>query len=96
MWHWGAPTKGEGYNESMMEIDIDRCFEEGTEEHAAMWQDLDRIADHLTTLRDADVPVLWRPMHEFDGEWFWWGKGAAGGSCGCGERCSIISPRNEN
>lgn len=75
MWHWGAPTKGEGYEQSKMAIDIDHCFQPGTEEHTAMWNDLRRIADHLTELRDANVPVLWRPMHEFDGEWFWYGKG---------------------
>ena len=75
MWHWGAPTKGEGYRESKKRIDIDRCFEKGTAEHAAMWADLERIANHLTALRDAGVPVLWRPMHEFDGGWFWYGKG---------------------
>jgi hypothetical protein len=40
-----------------------------------MWSDLERIADHLTELRDANVPVLWRPMHECDGDWFWYGKG---------------------
>lgn len=72
MWHWGAPSKGEGYNQSKMAIDIDRCFEPGTAEHTAMWKDLRRIADHLTELRDAKVPVLWRPMHECDGNWFWW------------------------
>ena len=75
MWHWGAPTKGEGYEQSKMTIDIDRCFEAGTPEHTAMWGDLKRIGDHLTELRDAGVPILWRPMHEFDGAWFWYGKG---------------------
>jgi hypothetical protein len=75
MWHWGAPTKGEGYRQSKMTIDFDRCFEPGSAEHAAMRKDLERIADQLTKLRDAHVPVLWRPMHEFDGEWFWYGKG---------------------
>jgi O-glycosyl hydrolase len=75
MWHWGAPTKGEGYEQSKMRIDINRCFQEGTEEHRLMWEDLKRIADHLTVLRDAHVPVLWRPMHECDGDWFWYGKG---------------------
>ena len=42
-----------------------------------MWKDLGRIADHLTELRDANVPILWRPMHEFDGGWFWYGKGGS-------------------
>lgn len=75
MWHWGAPGKGEGYEQSKMEIDINRCFQEGTVEYEAMWNDLKRIADWLTILRDAHVPVLWRPMHECDGNWFWYGKG---------------------
>lgn len=75
MWHWGAPTKGEGYDQSKMAIDISRCFEDGTCEQAVMWTDLERIADHLTELRDAGVPVLWRPLHEFDGGWFWYGMG---------------------
>ena len=39
-----------------------------------MWADLKRIADSLTVLRDAKVPILWRPMHECDGNWFWYGK----------------------
>ena len=75
MWHWGAPTKGEGYEQSKMKIDIERCFQEGTDEHKAMWDDLKRIANWLTVLRDANVPILWRPMHEFEGGWFWYGKG---------------------
>lgn len=75
MWHWGAPTKGEGYEQSKMTIDVAQCFVEGSPENKAMWTDLKRVADWLTLLRDAKVPVLWRPMHEFDGKWFWYGKG---------------------
>lgn len=75
MWHWGAPSRGEGYQQSQETIDIDRCFQSGTPENLAMWNDLRRIADQLVKLRDANVPVLWRPMHEMDGGWFWYGKG---------------------
>lgn len=81
MWHWGAPGKGPGYPNSKKEIDIDRCFIDGSEENKAMWADLRRIADHLTVLRDANVPVLWRPLHECDGDWFWYGKGTAKQFC---------------
>lgn len=81
MWHWGAPGKGPGYENSKKKIDIDRCFLEGTEENKAMWADLKRIADHLTVLRDAKVPVLWRPLHECDGDWFWYGKGTSAQFC---------------
>lgn len=81
MWHWGAPSIGEGYENSKKKIDIERCFQEGTPEYEAMWSDLKRIADWLTVLRDANVPVLWRPMHECDGDWFWYGKGTGEQFC---------------
>jgi mannan endo-1,4-beta-mannosidase len=32
------------------------------------------IAFFLKQLKNAGVPVLWRPYHEMNGEWFWWGK----------------------
>lgn len=39
----------------------------------ATWaQMLAEIADSLVELRDAGVPVLWRPLHELNGGWFWW------------------------
>ncbi len=34
---------------------------------------VDVIAFFLRQLRDARVPVLWRPYHEMNGDWFWWG-----------------------
>jgi mannan endo-1,4-beta-mannosidase len=37
------------------------------------WCDqVDVIAGYLKQLRDARVPVLWRPYHEINGRWFWW------------------------
>jgi mannan endo-1,4-beta-mannosidase len=38
------------------------------------WQrQVDVIAGYLRQLRDAHVPVLFRPYHEMNGGWFWWG-----------------------
>jgi mannan endo-1,4-beta-mannosidase len=38
------------------------------------WCDqVDVIAAFLKQLQDARVPVLWRPYHEMNGDWFWWG-----------------------
>lgn len=34
---------------------------------------VDTIAGYLKQLQDAHVPVLWRPYHEMNGDWFWWG-----------------------
>jgi mannan endo-1,4-beta-mannosidase len=40
--------------------------------------DIDRIAQELRRLQDANVPVLWRPLHEASGGWFWWGTSREG------------------
>ena len=74
-WHWGAPTLGTGYEASKRAIDINQALTPGTVLNKAMMADLDRTAAELTKLRDAHVPVLWRPFHELNGNWFWWGKG---------------------
>lgn len=33
---------------------------------------IDVVAEYLKQLQDAHVPVLWRPYHEINGDWFWW------------------------
>ena len=35
--------------------------------------DIDEIAEELTKLENLDIPVLWRPLYEGGGEWYWWG-----------------------
>lgn len=42
-------------------------------DYQLLMRDIDAIAVELKKLSDADVPVLWRPLHEADGGWFWWG-----------------------
>jgi hypothetical protein len=74
MWHWGAPGIGSGYENSKKAIDIDKCFEQGTPEYKAFWKELDEKAKLLKKLKRAHVPVLWRPFHELNGDWFWWSK----------------------
>jgi hypothetical protein len=34
---------------------------------------MDTAAVYLRQLQDAGIPVLWRPMHENNGAFFWWG-----------------------
>ena len=38
---------------------------------------MDKAAEALQELKEENIPVLWRPFHEFDGAWFWWGKGGS-------------------
>jgi mannan endo-1,4-beta-mannosidase len=35
---------------------------------------LDEIAERLGYLQSKGVVVLWRPFHEMNGDWFWWGR----------------------
>lgn len=76
-WHWGSPTVGQGYENSKKPFDIDKALTLGTTENIAMLKDLDVVAAELAKLRDQNVPILWRPFHEFTGTWFWWGMGGA-------------------
>lgn len=40
---------------------------------------LDNVAMALAQLRDAGVVVLWRPLHEMNGDFFWWSAGPDAG-----------------
>jgi mannan endo-1,4-beta-mannosidase len=46
----------------------------GTEIYRQWARQVDTIAFYLKQLQDAKVPVLWRPYHEMNGDWFWWGE----------------------
>ena len=45
----------------------------GTALHQKWCAQVDAIALFLRQLEAAHVPVLWRPYHEMNGDWFWWG-----------------------
>lgn len=36
-------------------------------------RDIDAIGTQLQKFQAAGVPVIWRPLHEAQGGWFWWG-----------------------
>lgn len=50
----------------------------GTSENIVVNADLKKLAGYLSLLQDAGIPVLFRPLHEANGDfqwgaWFWWG-----------------------
>jgi len=74
------PKKGEPAPEKLTTVQgqlTDEQFKDvltpGTELHKRWCAQVDTIAGFLKQLQDANVPVLWRPYHEMNGEWFWWG-----------------------
>jgi len=81
-WHWFSPTEGSlstsTFNTTSTAFDISKAVQAGTPENAATLRDIDAIAVQLKRLQAAGIPVLWRPLHEAGGGWFWWGaKGPA-------------------
>ncbi len=89
-WHWNAPSglldvPGKewyrGFYTDATTFDLAAALADpDSAEYALLLRDIDAIAFQLQRLEDAGVPVLWRPLHEAGGGWFWWGaKGAEAG-----------------
>ena len=81
-WHWNVPLEEgsddvafyvESANPKFTTFSISKALEDGTWENEKLLADIDLIAGELTKLKEADVPILWRPLHEAEGGWFWWG-----------------------
>ena len=80
MWHQGRPTDEPpfGWKESIQGKLTDGQWKElitpGTALHTKWLAQIDVIAGYLKQLQDVHIPVLWRPYHEMNGIWFWWGN----------------------
>lgn len=90
-WHWKDPmmdveafyTESSG-NTPFTTFSITKAYDEKNEkwktdsdEYKAIVRDLEMIADSLLTLQEAGVALMWRPLHEAAGKWFWWGTDGA-------------------
>ena len=73
--HWFSPIGGhdKSFYAKNTHFDANRILIENTPERKAFFHDMDVIAEQLKKFQEADIPVLWRPFHESDGDWFWWG-----------------------
>ena len=79
-WHWLAPEKyitGTWYSAFRPEevkMNLTAIMNGKDEEGLALLRkDIDNIAQQLLIMQEAGVPILWRPLHEASGGWFWWG-----------------------
>ncbi|MGN0690107.1 MAG: glycosyl hydrolase [Oscillospiraceae bacterium] len=73
--HWFSPLGGrdKSFYAKNTDFDAEKILTEGTPERTAFYNDMNIIGSELKKFKDADIPILWRPFHEADGEWFWWG-----------------------
>lgn len=76
-WHWHSPSGGQAgtntFYTNSTTFDVSKAVTVGTTEYTAVIRDIDSIATQLKKLQAAGVPVMWRPLHEAGGAWFWWG-----------------------
>jgi len=89
-WHWRAPLGKREFYTKDTDFDAARAATLGTPEYEAALRDMDAIAEQLKLLQAAHVPVLWRPFHEANGRWFWWG---AAGPDACNKLWRIMYDR---
>ena len=83
-WHWAFPSTMSDYSDRSAWIrnmkngkpNVSNILLEGTAEHELAIEHIDMIAGQLKRLQNAKIPVLWRPLHEASGGWFWWGQSA--------------------
>ncbi|KIM25651.1 carbohydrate-binding module family 1 protein [Serendipita vermifera MAFF 305830] len=91
VWHWGAPS---GLYNSASQPWYSGFYSEASSfnlgnalantngnDYKLLIRDIDAIATQLKRLQSAGVPVLWRPLHEAEGGWFWWGRNKDYTSC---------------
>lgn len=88
MWHWNAPSglidqPGQewwrGFYTDSTTFNLGTALANPTSpEYGLLLRDIDVMAGELQKFKQADIPVLWRPLHEAQGNdsgaWFWWGN----------------------
>ena len=83
IWHWNAPCNllnspeqpwWRGFYSEATNFDVSAALADPSSAgYALILRDMDAIALQLQKLQQAGIPVLWRPLHEAEGGWFWWG-----------------------
>jgi len=96
-WHWHSPLGGKAgtntFYTNQTTFDVTKAVQSGTIENTLVLRDIDSIATQLNRFQTAGVPILWRPLHEAGGTWFWWG---AKGPQACKDLYFIIYDRLTN
>ncbi len=71
--HFNNPARAEGGGLNDKRQNIADVLVPGTPVNKRWLRQLDAVAAGMQELQTAGVVVLWRPFHEMNGDWFWWG-----------------------
>lgn len=81
-WHWVSPSgtdnPGKGFYTDSTSFDLAKTLAEpDSADYKGLIQDIDEVAAEIAVLGRQGIPIIFRPLHEAQGKWFWWGaKGA--------------------
>jgi mannan endo-1,4-beta-mannosidase len=73
-WHFNNPWTGGDSWDTTKEEKLWELITPGSDIYKKWQAQKKVIANALRPLRDAGVPVLWRPLQEMNGDWYWWGE----------------------
>ena len=77
-WHFSNPaSEGGFYWKDGVSLASMALIKPGGSKHEEYKEILKNIADFANSVKGRNgklAPIIFRPYHEFDGEWFWWGK----------------------
>ena len=77
-WHFSNPIAGGGfYWKDSISLPAVKYIIPGKEHHDKYKSILQGIGSFVKSVKGNDgkaVPMIFRPFHEFDGDWFWWGR----------------------
>ncbi len=85
-WHWDAPknstfTTWQAFYTKNTTFDLVYALNNPTsEDYLLLIRDIDIVAEKLLRMQSEGVALLWRPLHEAEGKWFWWGA-KTGAAC---------------
>jgi hypothetical protein len=71
-YHWFFNGDSAWKDQRTNQVNVANVVTVGTPEHTEAMAELAKVADALKYLDDHGVPVIWRPLHELSGGWFWW------------------------
>ncbi len=75
-WHAPNPHTGGDYHDRSWH-DLGALLRPSSPEAQTFWAGFDEQLGVLAALQDQGVAVVFRPFHEANGDWFWWGRPSA-------------------
>ena len=79
-WHWNVPKDIDNpdggyafYTSEITNFSQVNAVTPGTKEYETVIHDIDLIATKIQRMESEGVTILFRPLHEASGAWFWWG-----------------------